>query len=197
MKQRRIEEEIAQVPSENLDQIFDTINDKGASILKYEFVKKRDSKTGKEKKVLQARRCSARHACMGLETSCHPLETLDQSKVDMSFEYNPSHIEALFGKDNKQQKIQQQALHKAVKIQLSDIDEVIGYLEKSKDLVLIKLQSTHKLAKSLGTRKLAVFIGKKTDYLDLLSQLNNGKYLDKFNVLQVSNEARTHIKTHI
>lgn len=107
MKQMKLKEEIAQVPSDNFDTILDNINDKGASFLKYEFIKKRDAKTGKEKKVLQAKRRSARHACMGLETSIQPLDTFEQNKmkIDMSFEYNPSQVEHLFGKGGKESKI--------------------------------------------------------------------------------------------
>lgn len=74
----------------------------GASFLKYEFVKKRD------KKVLQARRCSMRNVPIGFTSdNQNPLKMLETncSKVDMSFEYNPTQLEGLFAKDKNAQKV--------------------------------------------------------------------------------------------
>jgi len=59
-------------------------------------VKKRD------KKVLQARRCSMRNVPIGFHSdNQNPLKMLETtaSKVDMSFEYNPTQLEGLFTKD--------------------------------------------------------------------------------------------------
>jgi len=71
---------------QDLDQAFDDMQEQGASCLKYEFVKKRDGK-----KVLQAKRRSVRNQCLGInvEQEVDPLQALDQSRLDMSFEYNP------------------------------------------------------------------------------------------------------------
>ena len=82
MKKQRIETEIAEEES-------DQEVEQGASCLKYEFVNKRD-KNGKEKKVLMAMRCSIRNKVMGFEVdSTNPLQDLDKTNIDMSFEYNP------------------------------------------------------------------------------------------------------------
>lgn len=69
MKRRKINEEIEMANEKkiNLDDALDEINEKGASCLKYEIVRKRDAKTGKEKKILHAKRCSIRHKCIGLD----------------------------------------------------------------------------------------------------------------------------------
>ena len=57
MKRRRVDEKI----DEDFDQILDNIAEQGASVLKYEFVQKRD------KKVLIAKRCSKRNQHIGFE----------------------------------------------------------------------------------------------------------------------------------
>lgn len=88
MKRQKVEEA--------LDVCLDEIEENGASFLKYEFVKKRD------KKVLQARRCSMRNVPIGFQSyNQNPLKMLEMtgSKVDMSFEYNPTNFEGLFAKD--------------------------------------------------------------------------------------------------
>lgn len=71
------------------------IDEYAGSYVKYEFIKKRDAKSGKQKKILQAKRCSMRHKCLGFDpnTSANPIKSLvkeHQPDSDVSFEYNPS-----------------------------------------------------------------------------------------------------------
>ena len=57
MKKRRVDERL----DDDFDSILDNIAEQGASVLKYEFIQKRD------KKVLIAKRCSKRNQHIGFE----------------------------------------------------------------------------------------------------------------------------------
>jgi hypothetical protein len=196
MKRRKVEGEIEEM-SQNVMGIDEEREREGASCLKFEIIRKRDAKTGIEKKVLQAKRCSARHRTMGLNDFCsNPLGALEErhQQVDMSIEYNPSSFEKLFAKDQNVQKVQQLAIQKSVRLESHEIEKVVGYLDASKKLALVKLLRSHEIVKSTGMTKMAAFVGNKFEYLDLIATLEDGKYMSKFQVVQVSSEARTHIK---
>jgi hypothetical protein len=49
---------------------------------------------------------------------------------DMDFEYCPSNVEKLFSSnDEEAQRVQEIALQKKIKLEMSDISEIIGYLD--------------------------------------------------------------------
>ena len=61
----------------------------------------------------------------------------------MDFEYCPSTVEKLFANDSEAQRVQEIALQKKIKLEISDISEILGYLDpKEKDLVLVRISLT-------------------------------------------------------
>jgi len=64
----------------------------------------------------------------------------------MDFEYCPSNVEKLFSNnDEEAQRVQELALQKKIKLEMSDISEIIGYLDpESLNLALVKVSVTSK-----------------------------------------------------
>ena len=63
----------------------------------------------------------------------------------MDFEYCPSTVEKLFTNDEEAFRVQSLALQKKVKLEMSDISEIIGYLDgEEQNLALVKISIASK-----------------------------------------------------
>jgi hypothetical protein len=107
-------------------------------------------------------RRSVRNQCLGLndEQEVDPLQALDQSRIDMSFEYKPQEFEKHFAKDEASKKVQKLAIQKCQALKPKDIKEIIGFLDAEKKLALIVLYPKTEIAISTGQQKVAGYVGK-------------------------------------
>ena len=161
MKKRKLHEEI-----ENETSQLGLEDEHGASCLKYEIVKKRQ-RNGEETNVLMAKRCSMRHRSMGLrpdeeQSLLDALKPNQSLEEEMDFEYCPSTVEKLFVNDVEAQRVQEIALQKKVKLEISDISEILGYLDPAeKNLVLVRVSAASKKLTGTKISQVAAYIGKE------------------------------------
>ena len=179
MKRQRLNDELEAEPENP------TRESVGASCLKYEIIRKRD-KTGNEKNVLLAKRCSLRNQCLGLGEA--------RQDIEGSFEYEPRSFEKLFVKDTLTTKVQQMALQ-AKMLDVSEIGESLGYLDTKKTVALIKLSAGSAIAKSTGLQRVAAHVGKHDSFKTFIQEeCPEGHYLEKFMIIQASGQAKNHIR---
>ena len=195
MKRRKINEEV----EENLDQVLESMEEKGASCLKYEFIKKRDKK-GQEKNVLLARRCSLRNI-QNKESGRDSLDKLAKLEanqtIGMSFEYNPRSFEKmnLFVKDELTRSVQLLAIQKSVRVQPTEVEEIIGWLDQDRNLALVKLYVLSDTSVKTGLQKVAAYVGKPDNFREVTDQ-HNGRFKGKILIVKVTQEARIFIRNN-
>jgi len=184
MKKRKLDEEIENCETSKQD----PCDEHGASFLKYEFVKKK-RRNGEDKNVLLAKRCSMRHRSIGLgeDFGRKLLDALqpNQSYEEMDFEYCPSTVEELFANDQEAHRVQELALQKKVKLQISDISEILGYLDpEEKNLVLVRISVTSEKFRGAKLNQVAAYVGKDGSYKAFVKKQDGGKWHGKFIILE-------------
>ena len=82
---------------------------------------------------------------------------------------------------------------------MTDIREVIGFLDEEKTLALIKINQGAEKLKGINHKQMAAFVGSKksnknSSYKTALKEHDNGMYKGKFHIVEVTAEARTFIR---
>jgi hypothetical protein len=103
----------------------------------------------------------------------------------MDFEYCPSTVEKLFANDSEAQRVQEIALQKKIKLEISDISEILGYLDpKEKDLVLVRISLTSQKFTGTKLSQVAAYVGKEGTFKQYLKQHDGGKWQGKLIILE-------------